>query len=207
MSDATIVPELDLVVGSMITTRPEEDRAAYEEEYESVSEVQDQLREEGIEVDLVGQPGTEVWESSIDTLGSLYQLSRLAVYLEHEKPIDVVLEEGPVIYDELDRAVTDIWDELVETRFPHLINLQGINSYFIPADFVKPVWLAFENEEGEEDSAYFGSSMQLQKELTELEALLRSANVPTQSAAFHALEMLRDAAAQSIQYALPIIVW
>lgn len=207
MSEATSVPELDLVVGSMITTRPDEDRAAYEEEYESVSEVQDQLREEGIDVDLVSQPGTETWESTIDTLGSLYQLSRLAVYLEHDKPIEAVLEEGPVIYDDLDPAVTDIWDELVETRFPHLINLQGINSYFVPVDFIKPVWLAFENEEGEEDSAYFGSSVQLQKELTDLESLLRGANVPTQGLAFRALEALRDAAAQSIQYGLPIIVW
>jgi hypothetical protein len=207
MSDATNVPELDLVVGSMITTRPDEDRAAYEEEYESVSEVQDQLREEGIDVDLLSQPGTEIWEGSIETLGSLYQLSRLAAYLEHDKDIASVLEEGPVLYDDLDPAVTDIWDELVETRFPHLINLQGINSYFVPVDFVKPVWLAFENEEGEEDTAYFGSSNQLQKELTELEELLRQAKVPTQGAAFQALESLRDAAAQSLQNGLPIIVW
>jgi hypothetical protein len=207
MSDATSVPELDLVVGSMITTRPDEDRATYEEEYESVSEVQDQLREEGIDVDLLSQPGTEVWESSIETLGALYQLSRLAAYLEHDKEIATVLEEGPVIYDDLDPAVTDIWDELVETRFPHLINLQGINSYFVPVDFVKPVWLAFENEDGEEDSAYFGSTNQLQRELTELEELLRQAQVPTQSVAFHALETLRDAAVQSLQYGLPIIVW
>jgi len=207
MSDHDSVPELDLVVGSMITVRPDEDRAAYDEEYESVSTVQDQLREEGVDVDLLGQPGAEVWEGHIDQMGALYQLSRLAARVERDQEIAEVVEDGPVIYEDLDRAVTDVWDELTQTRFTHLINLQGINSYFLPADFEKPIYLPFENEDGEEDSAYFASSYQLQRELAELGPLLLKAGVSHNSAAFRCLETLREAAAQSINAGLPIIVW
>ena len=207
MSNPTNIPELDLVVGSLITTRPDEDRAAYDEEHESVSEVQDQLREEGLEVDLLSQAGTELWEGSIETLGSLYQLSRLAAYLEQEKDVAAVLEEGPVIYDDLDPLVTEIWDGEKATRFAHLINLQGINSYFLPVEFEQPIFLPFETDEGEEDSAYFGSSVTLQRELSDLDELLRAANVPTQTAAYRTLKVLREASEKSVSAGLPIIVW
>src|SRR4028118_1840075 len=46
---AESMTELDLVVGSMITTRPDEDRDAYEEEREWLPDVQDLLREEGVD--------------------------------------------------------------------------------------------------------------------------------------------------------------
>ncbi len=46
MSDFEQPTELDLAVGSMITVRPDEDRAAYDEEHDSVSAVQDQLRDD-----------------------------------------------------------------------------------------------------------------------------------------------------------------
>jgi hypothetical protein len=201
------VAELDLVVGSMITVRPDEDRTAYEEEYESVSAVQDQLREEGIDIDLLSQPGTEVWEGSIATMGALYQLSRFAAHLERGNDLAPVIEDGPVLYDELDTAVTDVWDNLKPTRFTNLINLQGINSYFLPADFDQPVWLPFENDEGEEDSAYFGSAVRLQAELAELAPQLISAGVSHNAEAYRCLESLRQAADQSIATGLPIIVW
>ena len=201
------IAELDLVVGSMITVRPEEDRAAYDEEYESVSAVQDQLREEGIDVDLLAQPGTEIWEGSIATMGALYQLSRMAAHIERGNDIAQVLEDGPVLYDDLDTVVTDVWDNLSTSRFGHLINLQGINSYFLPTEFDQPVWLPFENDEGEEDSAYFGSSMRLQAELAELAPLLIQAGVSHNAEAYRCLESLRQAADQSVNTGLPIIVW
>ena len=97
MSDLEQPTELDLVVGSMITVRPDEDRAAYTEEYESVSAVQDQLRDEGIDVDLLGQPGTEVWEGGIENMGALYQLSRFAARLDRGDDIAEVIEDGPVL--------------------------------------------------------------------------------------------------------------
>lgn len=201
------ITELDLVVGSMITVRPDEDREAFEEEHEMVALVQDQLREEGIFVDLLAQPGTEIWEGGIESLGSLYQLSRLASHLEQGDDIGQVLEDGPILYDELDRMVTDVWDDLRQTQFPHLLHLQGINSYYLPVDFAQPRWLPFENDEGEEDEAFFGSSVALQKELTNLEELMRQANVPTASTAYRCLETLREAAMQSVRSNLPIIVW
>jgi hypothetical protein len=207
MSDMDQPTELDLVVGSMITVRPDEDRAAYTEEYESVSAVQDQLREEGIDVDLIGQPGTEVWEAGLENMGALYQLSRLAVHLERGDDVAEVVEDGPVIYEDLDRAVTDVWDELTKTRFAHLVNLQGINSYYLPADFEQPVWLNFENEDGEEDSAFFGSAHRLQAELAELAPMLLKAGVSHNADAFRCMELLRAAAAKSIETGLPVIVW
>lgn len=207
MSDMDQPTELDLVVGSMITVRPDEDRAAYTEEYESVSAVQDQLRDEGIDVDLISQPGTEIWEGGIENMGALYQLSRFAVHLERGDDVAEVVEDGPVIYEDLDRAVTDVWDELTKTRFAHLVNLQGINSYYLPTDFEQPVWLNFENEDGEEDSAFFGSAHRLQAELAELAPLLLKAGVSHNAEAYRCLELLRTAAARSIEAGLPVIVW
>ena len=206
MSDTSRVTELDLVVGSLITVRPEEDRAAFEEERETISDVQDQLREEGVEIDLLSQPGVEVWEGGIETLGELYQLSRLATRLENGSEIADVLEDGPVIGDDLDRSVTDVWDELRPTRFPHLVHLQGINSYYLPVEFATPLRLPFEDDEGE-DEAFFGSSPLLLRELTEVEELLKQNNVPSGTTAFRCLRILRDAALQSTRNGLPIIVW
>ncbi|PDW00713.1 hypothetical protein [Candidatus Chloroploca asiatica] len=200
--------ELDLAVGSMITVRPDEDREAYNEEYETVSVVQDQLREQGIDVDLLAMPGVQVWEGGLHHMGALYQLSRMAVHLEHDEDIADVIEDGPVIYDDdLDRMVTDIWDELTQTRFAHLVNLQGINSYFLPVEFAQPVWLAFEDEDGNEDSAYFASSHRLQQELAELSPLLIKAGVSPQSEAYRCLELFQAAASASVNAGLPIIVW
>jgi hypothetical protein len=199
--------ELDLVVGSMITVRPDEDRAAFEEEHDLVSEIQDQLRQQGIAIDLLAQPGTEIWEGGIESAGALYQLSRLATRLEQDDDIATVLEDGPVLYDELDRAVTDVWDNMANTRFPHLVNLQGIYSYYLPVDFAAPIWLPMENESGAEEEAFFGSSVRLQQELTTLREMLYEADVPIQSEAFRCLNVLHEAATQSVNHALPIIVW
>jgi len=207
MTDPTQATELDLVVGSLISIQPEEDRIAFEEEQETVAEWQDQLRQEGIQVDLLTQPGTEVWEGGIETIGALYQLSRLATHLEQGSDIAGVLEDGPVIYDELDPAVTNVWDGIATTRFPHLVNLQGVNSYYLPADFPEPVIFPVTTEEEEQDEIFFGSSVRLQRELTDLAELLKQAQMSTRTAAYRCLTVLREATAQSVQYSLPIIVW
>ncbi len=207
MIDPSNITELDLVVGSLITMLPDEDRATFEEEQEAVSQLQDLLREEGLAIDLLAQPGTEVWEGGIETLGALYQLSRLATYLERGETIAQVLEDGPVLYDELDPSVTNVWDAQSTTRFPHLVNLQGVNSYYLPVDFDEPIILTFENEDGEQDDAFFGSSIRLQRELTDLAELLGQAQVSVQTAAYRCLEALREASNQSVRHNLPLIIW
>lgn len=210
MTDPTQATELDMVVGALISVHPDEDRAAFEEEQEMVAAWQDTLRQAGVQVDLLAHPGTEVWEGGIETIGSLYQLSRLATHLERGDDITGVLEDGPVIYDDLDPAVTDVWDGMVKTRFPHLVNLQGVGSYYLPVDFAEPViFPAADDEAGEdeEDEVFFGSSVQLQRELTDLADLLQQARIPSRSAAYRCMEVLREAAAQSLRYNLPIIVW
>ncbi len=205
--------ELDLVVGSMITTTPEEDRDAYEEEREWLQDVQDLLREEGIELDLLAQPGTEVWEGGIESFYDLYQLRRLAAHLERGDNISTMLREESPDGEDVDNLLADIWDDEVQTRFPHLIKHQGDGGYYLPADFAEPIWVDYGEEEDDEaesmneDTAVsFGSSVGLMRELTEVEQLFQQANVPP-GGPRNALEVLRTAAQQSIDNGLPIILW
>jgi hypothetical protein len=206
--------ELDLVVGSMITTTPQEDREAYEEEREWLQDVQDLLREEGVEVDLLAQPGTEVWEGGIESFYDLYQLRRLAAHLERGNDVQTLLNDQNVDGNEdVDDLLADIWDEEAQTRFPHLIKHQGDGGYYLPADFAEPIWVDYGDEEDEdeelmeEDSAVsFGSSYALMRELTEVENLFQQANVPSIGAR-RALDVLKTAAQQSIDTGLPVILW
>jgi hypothetical protein len=206
--------ELDLVVGSMITTTPEEDRAGYEEEREWLQDVQDLLREEGIELDLLSQPGTEVWEGGIESFYDLYQLRRLAAHLERGEDIQQYLRDENTDGEDVDNLLADIWDDESETRFPHLIKHQGDGGYYLPADFAEPIWVDYGDEEEEEDEEFagedsavsFGSSVALMRELTEVEQLFNQANVP-HGGPRNALQVLRQAAQASIDNSLPIIMW
>ncbi len=211
MSDRTT--ELDLVVGSMFTTRPEEDRELYEDEREWLSDIQDLLREEGVEVDLLSRPGVEMWEGGIDRFMDLYQLRQLAAYLEQGRDVSELLKAGPPTDGEPDPVLVAIWDGDQTTRFPHLINHQADGGYYLPADFAEPIWLeadedAISDEDDPEDPYIsFGSSVGLQRELAELAGMLQGAGLPSSSAAFRCLQVLREAADQSIANDLPIIVW
>ncbi|MDP9317418.1 MAG: hypothetical protein M3R24_42255 [Chloroflexota bacterium] len=205
--------ELDLVVGSMITTTPEEDRDAYEEEREWLQDVQDLLREEGIELDLLAQPGTEVWEGGIESFYDLYQLRRLAAHLERGDNINGLLRDESSDGEDVDNLLADIWDDEVSTRFPHLIKHQGDGGYYLPADFAEPIWVDYGEEEDDEEESMnedtavsFGSSVGLMRELTEVEQLFQQANVPP-GGPRNALEVLRTAAHHSIDNGLPIILW
>ena len=212
MSDRTT--ELDLVVGSMFTTRPEEDRELYEDEREWLSDIQDLLREEGIEIDLLSRPGVEIWEGGIDRFMDLYQLRQLAAYLEQGRDVSGMLGAGVPDDSEPDPALVAIWDGEQTTRFPHLINHQADGGYYLPVDFAEPIWLEADEEEIDEDDEdaedpyiSFGSSVGLQRELAELEGLLQAAGVPASSGPVRCLRVLREAADQSIANDLPIIVW
>lgn len=205
--------ELDLVVGSMITTTPQEDREAYEEEREWLQDVQDLLRDEGVEVDLLAQPGTEVWEGGIESFYDLYQLRRLAAHLERGNDVQGLLTEQNVDGEDVDDLLADIWDEEAQTRFPHLIKHQGDGGYYLPADFAEPIWVDYGEDEEEdaelleEDSAVsFGSSYALMRELSEIHNLFQQANVPDNGAR-RALDVLKTAAQQSIDNGLPVILW
>lgn len=206
--------ELDLVVGSMLTTTAEEDRDAYEEEREFLQDVQDLLREEGVEVDLLSQPGTEVWEGGIERFYDLYQLRRLAAHLERGDDVGALLDEQSLDgSEEVDDLLADIWDEEVQTRFPHLIKHQGDGGYYLPVEFAEPIWVDYgdegedDEESLEEDSAVsFGSSVGLLRELTEVEQLFQQAQLPPIGAR-NALDVLKTAAQQSISNGLPIILW
>ena len=64
-----------------------------------------------------------------------------------------------------------------------------------------------DDEEAEEPYVSFGSSVGLQRELAELENLLKQAGVSSSSPAYRCLRVLREAADQSVASDLPIIVW
>lgn len=212
MTDAPT--EVDLVVGSMITTRPDEDQGEYEEQVEELQEIQDLLREEGVEVDLISQPGTEVWEGGIQSFYDLYQLRRLAAHLERGEDIKSLLGGASVDGEDVDNLLADIWDDETQTRFPHLIKHQGDGGYYLPAEFPEPIWVEYgEDGEDDEDESFaednavsFGSSPALLRELTELEELFNTANVPV-GGPRQALQSLKAAAKASVENSLPIILW
>jgi len=211
MSDR--ITELDLVVGSMFTTSPDEDRDLFEDEREWLSDIQDLLREEGVEVDLLSRPGVEIWEGGIDRFMDLYQLRQMAAHLEQDRDIAPLLKAGPPSDGDPDPLLAAIWDGEQQTRFPHLINHQADGGYYLPVDFAEPIWLEADDEEpaeeDEEDEPYisFGSSVGLQRELAELADRLQQAGVSSQSAVVRCLQVMRTAADQSIANELPIIVW
>src|SRR5215213_7220014 len=199
MSDR--MTELDLVVGSMFTTRPDEDRDLFEDEREWLSDIQDLLREEGVEVDLLSRPGVEIWEGGIERFMDLYQLRQIAAYLELDRDIAPLLKDGPPSDGDPDPLLVAIWDGEQTTRFPHLINHQADGGYYLPVDFAEPIWLeaeddepAEEDEEDDEPFISFGSSVGLQRELTELASLFQQAGVPAQSSVVRCLQVMRTAA-------------
>ena len=216
MSDMAEATELDLLVGSIFTTRLEEDRELFEEEREWLSDIQDMLREEGIEADLLSRPGVEVWEGGIDRFMDLYQLRLLAAYLEQGKDISSIMTLPEDHDGEPDEALVAIWQGEAQTRFNNLINHQADGGYYLPVDFAEPVWLEVEideEEEAEDDIdeedrvVSFGSSVGLQRELAELANMLQSAGVPSSNPASRCLVVLKTAADQSVSNDLPIIVW
>lgn len=205
--------ELDLLVGSMFTTLPEEDRELYDEEREWLADVQNLLLEEGVEVDLLSRPGVEIWEGGIERYFDLFLLRLLAVYLEHDKDIASVLASDVDFGDEPDPLLAAIWEDEEPTRFPHLIKHQAEGGYYLPSDFTEPIWIAVEPDDDEDEEPIeeavvsFGSSIGLQRELVELEGLLVKAGVPAAHAAMRCLRVLREAADRSVANDLPIIVW
>jgi hypothetical protein len=210
--------ELDLLVGSMFTVRPDEDRSLYEEEREWLSDIQDLLREENVEVDLLSRPGVEVWEGGIEHFRDLYNLRLLAAYLEQGNDIGALLGkiERDELDDEPDALLARIWEGEQSTRFANLINHQAEGGYYLPVDFAEPIWVEWDNPEDaddEDDQGYddsvvsFGSSVGLQRELVELESMLQQAGVTGDSAPLRCLRVLRTAADQSVSNDLPIIVW
>jgi hypothetical protein len=210
---AESLTELDLVVGSLITTRPNEDREQYEDEREWLQDVQDLLRDEGVEIDLLSQPGTEVWEGGIRSFYDLHQLQRLAAHLERGEDIKTVLGGASADGEEVDELLADIWDEEAPTKFPHLIKHQGDGGYYLPVDFAEPIWVEYDEDVNDDEASYegenavsFGSSVALLRELTELEELFQRNNVPM-GGPRQALQVLKTAAEQSVNHTLPIILW
>ena len=212
MTDQTHMTELDLLVGSIFTTRPEEDRELFEEERESICDLQDMLREYGVEVDLLSRPGIEIWESGIDRYKDLYQLRLLAASLEQGHDIAPILTLDTALESEPHPLLVSLWDRDQQTVFPHLIVQHPDQVYYLPIDFAYPIWLPEIEEEADseelEDILFsVGSSIALQRELVELEQLLKAAHVSRNSPPYRCLLVLREGADLSVANDLPLILW
>jgi hypothetical protein len=214
MIDPAPTSELDLVVGSLFSTSPEEDRGQFEKEREWIYDIQDLLSEEGIEVDLLSRPGVEIWEGEIERYADLYQLRLLAAYLENGLDIKPIMRLDLDLEDEPDPLLGSIWDGEQKTRFTHLIHQQPNIVYYLPVDFDHPIWPPeFDESDDELDdemaaaACSFGSSPGLQRELVDLENLLQQAGIKENSRPYRCLKALRAGADQSVANDLPLILW
>lgn len=211
--------EITLVVGSLFTSTPQEDPEEFAEERENLSQLQDVLREQGVVVDLLSNPGLVLWEGGIRSYGDLYRLRQIAAHLEQGTEIASLLKRKPDADEEVDPVLAAIFSEEMPTQFPHLIKHTGENGYYIPVEFANPIWIEEEEEEDEEaafdaeDDEYtgeiiaFGSSSALQRELHMLQGYLQQFNVPANHPVMRCLQALRTAADLSVQNGLPIVVW
>ncbi|MBM4412761.1 MAG: hypothetical protein FJ040_04855 [Chloroflexi bacterium] len=208
--------EITLLVGSIFTFTPEEDRAAFEEEREWVSELQDNLRESGVVVDLLANPGTAIWEGGVKSYGDLYRLRQVAAYIENGQDITPLLSTKVTEDEDVDPLLERIFSDELMTQFPHLIKHQGDSGYYLPVDFAEPIWivgedymdeLIYKEWDEEEEIFAFGSSPALQRELHQLSVILNQMRVPTRHPIMRCLESFREGVSVSVQNDLPLIIW
>ncbi len=210
--------EITLVVGSLFTSTPQEDPEEFAEERENISQLQDVLREQGVVVDLLSNPGLVLWEGGIRSYGDLYRLRQIAAHLEQGNEIASLLKRKPDADEKVDPVLAAIFSEEMPTQYPHLIKHTGENGYYIPVEFANPIWIEEEDEDeaaafDDEDDEYtgeiiaFGSSSALQRELHTLQGYLQQLNVPVAHPVMRCLIALRTAADLSVKNGLPIVVW
>lgn len=211
--------ELNLVVGSIFSVTPQEDRESYEEEREGIQELQDLLREQGINVDLLANPGTSLWEGGIRRYIDLYRLRQLAAYIENgEDFADILKQREPDEDEEMDPILARIYEDEIDTQFPHLIKHQGEDGYYLPVDFSEPLWIDGEvseglkpeegSEEEEEDAlTSFGSSAALLRELHLLRGLMGQFSIPAKHPLTQCLNALLQGAQLSVDNDLPLLIW
>lgn len=208
--------EISLVVGSLFNYSPAEDRESYEEERGRVQQLQDSLRQEGVIIDLMTNPGVSIWEGGIRRYGDLYRLSQAAAYIEQGMDITPLLNKKFTEEEDLDTILKQIIEGELDTQFPHFIKPDGDPFFYLPVEFVDPIIIPVETEEGFEsdededegdDFVSFGSSPRLQHELYILNNLLAQMQVPANHPIMRCLASLRQAADLSVSNDLPIVVW
>jgi hypothetical protein len=198
--------ELNLVVGSIFSVTPQEDRVAYEEEREGIQELQDLLRENGITVDLLANPGTSLWEGGIRRYIDLYRLRQLAAYIENGEDFSAILQQTEVDEDEdMDPILQKIYEDEIDTQYPHLIKHQGEDGYYLPVDFAEPLWI--DGEAGEDALTSFGSSAALVRELHLLRGYMQQFGIPAKHPVSQCLKSLLQAAQISVDNDLPLLIW
>ncbi|NBU64408.1 MAG: hypothetical protein EBS29_07920 [Chloroflexia bacterium] len=207
--------EITLVVGSLFNYTPAEDRESYEEEREWIQQLQDALRQEGVIIDLMTNPGVQIWEGGIRRYGDLYRLSQAAAYIEQGMDITPLLNKKFTEEEDLDPILKQIIEGELDTQFPHFIKPDGDPFFYIPVEFAEPIIIPieaddeFEFDEDDEEENYvsFGSTPRLQQELYRLNTLLVQMQVPATHPVMRCLAALRNATELSISNDLPIAVW
>ncbi len=209
--------DLTLVVGSIFNYSPAEDRESYEEEREWIQQLQDSLRQEGVVIDLMTNPGVQIWEGGIRRYGDLYRLSQAAAYIDQGKDITPLLDKKFTEEEDPDPILQKIIAGELDTQFPHFIKPDGEPFFYLPVEFAEPLFFPIEyddeftfDEEDEDegdDFVSFGSSPRLHLELNLLNTKLLQMQVPASHPIMRCLASLRQAAELSITNDLPIAVW
>lgn len=206
--------ELNLVVGSIFTVTPQEDKAAFESERQWVEEIQDLLRGENINIDLLANPGTMIWEGGIRHGVDLDRLCLIAAYMENGMDFQAILNRPSKEEDDTDPLLERIWEDELDTQFPHLIKHQALDGYYLPIDFPEPIWFLPESDaEGEDpdnedvEIFSFGSAPALIRELYILRGLMQQFEISPKHATMRCLNALMEGAQTSVNTDLPLLIW
>ncbi len=205
--------KLYLAVGSLFTQTPEEDPEEFEDEQARISEMQAWLADQGVKVDLLSEPGRQMWHGEVAEFAHIYHLRVIAAHLGERRDIAKFLEPRLARTAEPDPVLAAVWNGSAPTPYDHLINHTLTDGFYLPVDFASPIWAGDgdeeedDEEEPDESVVSFGSSVALARELTELKRALAKHKLPVNHPAYVALLTLDEAARHSVAHKMPVSIW
>jgi len=199
--------KLYLAVGSLLTHTPDEDPEEYEDERARLADMSAWLADEGIDVDLLSEPGREVWQGEIAEFAHVYHLRVLAAHLGAGRDIAPLKVNRLPKTETPDALLSKIWEGNTASPYEHLINHTLTDGFYLPVEFESPIWGQGSDDDEQESVVSFGSAMALQRELAQLKAALDKEQIAPRHPAYVALVTLAAAAQMSVTHRLPISIW
>jgi hypothetical protein len=199
--------KLYLSVGSLLTLTPDEDPEGYEDERSRLADMTAWLADEGVDVDLLSDPGQHVWQGEIEEFAHIYHLRVLAAHLGAGRDIAALKVDRLPRTDRPDALLARIWEGNAASPYDHLIRHNLTDGFYLPVDFESPIWAQGEDDGDEESVVCFGSSVALDRELTRLDAALAVNQLSAQHPAYVALRVLAAAARNRVAHRLPVSIW
>jgi hypothetical protein len=198
---------LFLAVGSLLQHTPDESPGEYEDERERLTDMMAWLAEEGVEMDLLADPGRQVWEGEIADFAHIYHLRVLAAHVGAGRDIGKLKLARLQRTEEPDPLLSEIWQGDVTSPYDHLINHSLTDGFYLPVDFESPIWAQGSDDGDEESIVSFGSAVALERELRELKAALDAEHLSARHPAYVALLTFEAAARNSVAHRLPVSIW